>query len=315
MEKYKQDLTQEVFTMITLVKPLGRAYSPATYEVWPHERPKVSVVIPALNESKNLPYVLPRIPSWVDEILLVDCHSTDATVEVARHTRPGIRIVQQTGKGKGAALQTGFKESTGDIIIMLDADGSTDPAEIPEFCALLANADFVKGSRFMQGGGTTDMGFVRRVGNSGLRILVHLLFGGSFSDLCYGYIGFWRSALPKLHVDVDGFEVETLMSIRALRGNLKIDEVPSFEYRRLNGSSNLRAVRDGWRVLRTILKEWIHSPLAHSSNHEPVTIDEVERRARNRYDPDQVDEWSKRPEITEIASRKPDDRENRLQSS
>jgi glycosyltransferase involved in cell wall biosynthesis len=271
----------------------------------------VSVIIPALNEEKNLPYVLPRIPSWVDEILLVDSHSTDATVAVARHTRPGIRIVQQTGKGKGAALQTGFKESTGDIIIMLDADGSTDPAEIPEFCALLASADFVKGSRFMQGGGTTDMGFVRKLGNSCLRILVHLLFGGSFSDLCYGYIGFRRSALPKLHVDADGFEVETLMSIRALRTNLKIDEVPSFEYRRLTGSSNLRAVRDGWRILRTILKEWVHSPLAHSSHHEPVTIDEVERRARNRYDPDQLAGVPQGPETKEIGFRENPESENR----
>lgn len=271
--------------MITFIKPFGRAKPPANTEIWRHPRPRVSVIIPVRNESKNLPYVLPRIPGWVDEILLVDGHSTDDTVQVAEQTRPEIRVIQQTGTGKGAALQTGFKACTGDIIIMLDGDGSTDPAEIPEFCALLANADFVKGSRFMQGGGTTDMGYFRRIGNSCLRLLVHLLFGGSFSDLCYGYIGFWRSALPMLHVDVDGFEVETLMGVRALRGNLKIAEVPSFEYRRLSGSSNLRTLRDGWRVLRTILKEWVHSPLPHQKIHEPVTIDEVERRACNRYAP------------------------------
>src|SRR5262245_62878827 len=93
--------------------------------------PRVSVIIPALNEAENLKYVLPRIPDWVDEVLLVDGNSTDATVAVARSLRPNIRIVQQQGRGKGAALRSGFASATGDIIVMLDADGSTDPAEIP----------------------------------------------------------------------------------------------------------------------------------------------------------------------------------------
>lgn len=259
--------------------------SSASFQGWTHQKPTVSVIIPAKNEGKNIGYVLPRIPAWVDEVLLIDGNSTDDTLEVARRTRPGLRVIPQTGKGKGAALQTGFKAASGDIIIMLDADGSTDPAEIPEFCALLAHADFVKGSRFMQGGGTTDMGFIRRFGNKGLRIVVHLLFGGSFSDLCYGYMGFWRATLPKLHVDADGFEVETLMSVRALTAGLKIAEVPSYEYRRLNGMSNLRTIRDGWRVLRTIIRERLHSPINnHKTHQEPVYINQVERRARNRYE-------------------------------
>jgi len=113
----------------------------------------VGVVIPALNEERNLPHVLPRIPTWVREVILVDGHSTDRTVEVARRLRPRIRIVHQQGRGKGAALRTGFKAAVGDIIVMLDADGSTDPREIPAYIgALLAGADFVKGSRFLQGG-------------------------------------------------------------------------------------------------------------------------------------------------------------------
>src|SRR5437868_14684742 len=105
----------------------------------------VSVVIPTLNEAENLPHVLPRIPDWVDEVLLVDGHSTDRTVEVARELRPDIRIMMQEGRGKGAALRTGFTAASGDLIVMLDADGSTDPAEIPAFVgALLAGADLAK---------------------------------------------------------------------------------------------------------------------------------------------------------------------------
>src|SRR5579871_2108700 len=89
----------------------------------------VSVVIPALNEAANLPHVLTRIPTFVDEVVLVDGRSIDDTVEVARRLRPDIRVVVQDGHGKGNALACGFAAATGDIIVMLDADGSTDPDE------------------------------------------------------------------------------------------------------------------------------------------------------------------------------------------
>jgi glycosyltransferase involved in cell wall biosynthesis len=142
-------------------------------------------VVPTLNEAPNLGYVLPRIPSWVDEVLLVDGGSHDDTVAVARALLPRIIVLGQERPGKGAALQAGFRAATGDIIVTLDADGSTDPAELPAFIGcLLAGADFVKGTRFMQGGGTDDMGFVRRVGNWVLRGAVRTAFGGRYSDLC-----------------------------------------------------------------------------------------------------------------------------------
>ncbi|WP_325737381.1 glycosyltransferase family 2 protein [Geminicoccus sp.] len=218
--------------------------------------PSVSVVIPALNEAKNLPSVLPRIPGWVMEVLLVDGRSVDGTPEVARQLLPDIRIVTQKRRGKGAALQAGFEEARGDIIVMLDADGSMDAAEIPLFVgALLSGAEFVKGSRFVQGGGTADMEWYRRLGNAGLKNLVRAYFGGRFSDLCYGYIAFWRRLLPTLDIRTDGFEVETMMNVRALKSGLRIAEVPSFEARRLHGQSNLRTIPDGWRVLQTIVRE------------------------------------------------------------
>ena len=128
--------------------------------------PTISVVIPAMNEAKNLPHVLPRIPKWVDEVILVDGKSTDDTVEVARRLLPRIRIVHQKGRGKGDALRAGFNVARGEIIVMLDADGSTDPAEIPLFVATLrAGADFAKGSRFVQGGDTADMPLLRKLGD------------------------------------------------------------------------------------------------------------------------------------------------------
>src|SRR4051794_37568815 len=216
----------------------------------------VSVVIPALNEAENLPHVLPRIPTWVDEVILVDGHSTDDTVAVARALLPDVRIVAQEGRGKGAALRTGFAAATGDIIVMLDADGSTDPAEIPAYVgALLCGADFAKGSRFMQGGGTADMPRHRRLGNAAFVQTVRLLFGGRYSDLCYGYNAFWARVIPMLQLDGDGFEIETMMNVRALRAGLKIAEVPSFEAARVYGEGRLRTIPDGWRVLKTIFSE------------------------------------------------------------
>jgi hypothetical protein len=227
---------------------------PAPAAAW--RAPDVSVVIPALNEAKNLPFVLPRIPQWVSEVLLVDGHSTDNTIEVAKQYWPKIRVVMQEGKGKGSALRSGFAAASGDIIVMLDADGSTDPAEIPVYVgALLAGADYAKGSRFLQGGGTADMSPCRKLGNWGLVRAVRFLFGGSFTDLCYGFNAFWRWVLPALQIDCTGFEVETLMNVRALCTGLRVVEVPSFEAPRVHGHSRLRTLPDGYRVARTILRE------------------------------------------------------------
>jgi glycosyltransferase involved in cell wall biosynthesis len=221
------------------------------------DRPRVSVVVPALNEEPNLPFVLPKIGTWVDEVILVDGHSDDGTCDVAHSLLPELRLVQQPGRGKGAALRAGFDAAEGDIIVMLDADGSTDPHEIPLFVgALLAGAEFVKGTRFVQGAGTADMSLLRKFGNRLLVYAVRLLFGGHCSDLCYGYMAFWKRVVPQLELDADGFEIETQMSVKALGLGLRVMEVPSFEFRRIHGKGNLRTVPDGWRVLKTIVREW-----------------------------------------------------------
>ena len=151
---------------------------------------------------------------------------------------------------------TGFEAATGDIVVMMDADGSMDPEEIILFvAALMSGAGFVKGSRFIQGAGTVDMTYIRMLGNWALTLAVRLLYGGSFSDLCYGYIAFWRKHLPILRSDSVGFEVETLLNIQALRNGLKIVEVASYESVRIHGDSNLRAIPDGWRILKAILRD------------------------------------------------------------
>jgi glycosyltransferase involved in cell wall biosynthesis len=228
----------------------------------------ISVVIPTLDEAANLPHVLARIPEIVDEVVLVDGHSRDGTIDVARTIRPDVRVVLQNGRGKGNALACGFAAATGDIIVMLDADASNDPAEIPQFvAALLAGNDFAKGSRFALGGASTDITPIRALGNRMLGLAVNVLFGTRYTDLCYGYNAFWNHCLPHMHVTCDGFEVETLIHVRVARAGLEVVEIGSVEYERLHGESKLSAVRDGLRILRMILRERVRRDPAAQHDH------------------------------------------------
>ncbi len=222
--------------------------------------PSISVVIPTRNEAQNLHYVLPFIPSIVSEVILVDGHSTDNTIDVAQQLLPSIKVIQQGGRGKGDALRAGFAACSGDIIVMMDADGSANPLEIPRFVeTLVAGSDFAKGSRFIEGGGSHDISWLRMLGNCGLSALVNCLFWTRFSDLCYGYNAFWRRCLDYVDIDCDGFEVETMLNLRMHKAAMRIVEVPSFEHPRIYGQSNLRTFRDGWRVLQTIINERMRS--------------------------------------------------------
>jgi glycosyltransferase involved in cell wall biosynthesis len=251
---------------------------------------RVSVVIPTLNEARNLPHVLARIPSDVHEVIVVDGHSVDDTLAVARRLRPDARIVLQTRMGKGNALACGFASATGDVIAMVDADGSADPGEIPRFVqALLDGADFAKGTRYAEGGGSTDLTHWRSLGNRALSTVANRLYGMSHSDLCYGFNAFWRRHVPVLGLDTtsppspwgdgrlwgDGFEVETLIHIRVAQAGLVVAEVPSFEHPRLHGSSNLSAVSDGLRVLRTILSERRRSSRTRATGYATAVIPAV----------------------------------------
>jgi len=250
--------------------------------------PRVSVVIPAKNEARNLELILPELPR-VHEVILVDGQSVDNTAETALRVMPSIRVIGQSRKGKGNALACGFSAATGDIIVMFDADGSADPTEIPRFVdALAAGADFAKGSRRLEGGGSEDITHLRSAGNRAFSGLTNALFGTAFTDLCYGYNAFWRDILEDLSlppVDLqtvnpskmamngmawgDGFEIETLLNCRVAASPLTVTEVPSVEKDRIHGVSNLNAFNDGMRVLRTIFVERQRKALADRRANVP----------------------------------------------
>ncbi len=218
---------------------------------------KVSVVIPTLNEERNLPIVLKEMEELdcVDEIIIVDGHSKDKTVDIAK--KFGCRIVYDD-KGKGSALRLGMEKATGGIVINIDADCSMIPKEIILLKAgIEAGYDVCMGSRFIQGGGTEDMSFHRKIGNKFFVSLVNLIWGMKYSDLCYGYRAFRKSTIKKLGLRRNGFGIETEMSIKSAKKRLRVLEVPSFEKARKYGKGNLRTFTDGWNILKTIMYEFI----------------------------------------------------------
>ena len=258
----------------------------------------MSVIIPTLNEVGSLSWVLEHLPDWVGEVVLVDGLSTDRTEALARRLRPEAKVVHQYQRGKGAALRAGFAAATGDIVVMIDADGSTDPREMGRFIeALTDGADFVKGSRLMQDGGSADFTRLRSAGNKSFVLMANVLYGSRFTDLCYGYCAFWRRHLDKLGLTADGFEIETQLVLGAVKAGLEIREVPSFELERRAGTSNLNAFRDGVRILRTMLGRDVRRPAGAthftlrkvrlpvwSTDHLPAIGERrsVDRRIRDR---------------------------------
>ncbi|MFC4943686.1 glycosyltransferase family 2 protein [Pseudonocardia sp. GCM10023141] len=255
----------------------------------PTVHPRVSVVIPTRNEARNLALVLPALDALrpaVHEIIVVDGHSVDGTVETVRRLLPAATVLTQTRTGKGNALACGFAAATGEIVVMFDADGSADPAEIPTFvAALTGGADVAKGSRFARGGGTDDITPLRRLGNAALNGVANVLFRTAHTDLCYGYNAFWTALLPVLDLPSitapapqggmlwgDGFEIETVLACRVAAAGLAVTEVPSVERRRIFGQTNLRTFADGARVLRTLLAERRRAPASGAHPRRDPTV-------------------------------------------
>ncbi|WP_235834525.1 glycosyltransferase family 2 protein, partial [Actinomadura logoneensis] len=233
----------------------------------------VTAVVPTLNERENLEWLLPRLyaDEQLDEIVIVDGESTDGTRELAAAyeqdslvpgPHPAVRVLSQPPRGKGAAMRAGLAAASCDMVIMLDADGSMDPAEFTAFLALLRRGyQFVKGTRYGCGGGSDDLTGLRRAGNRGLTWLANRLYRQHWTDLCYGYVAVHRDAAERLGLRSTGFEIETEMCVNAVRAGLRIAEIASHETERRFGVSNLNTWRDGWRVLRTMVRLRFAGPL------------------------------------------------------
>jgi len=231
----------------------------------------VTVIIPTFNEEKSIAEVIRELNQiGYHNVLVVDGNSKDRTAEIA--TQYGANVIFQDGKGKGAALRQVFENDylMGDVVVMMDGDGSMDPKEIPLLIKALAlGADLVKGSRFLPDGYSEDMTLIRRAGNRFFVSLVNRFWSAGYTDLCYGFGAFRKSALKKLypHLKSKNFEIETEIFIKTKKLGLKTVEIPSVELRRRHGKSNLRAIPDGLGILFTIIREFIDQYLTRNGEN------------------------------------------------
>jgi Glycosyl transferase family 2 len=222
----------------------------------PPAAPRVSLILPALNEAEGLGTVLPRIPDTVNDVIVVNGPSTDNTVAVVRHLRPDALIVQQLGRGKGNALKHGLAVADGDIIVTMDADGSMNPEDIVHFVTKLRDgADFVKGSRSLPGGGSSDFTPLRRAGNEVLTRIANVIFGACYTDITYGFNAYWCSTIRHLGQLADGFEFEIQAAVRATTVGMRTAEVATHEPARVGGVSKLKPFADGTAILRVLMME------------------------------------------------------------
>ncbi len=219
------------------------------------DRPRVTVLVCTLDEAECLPHVLPAIPNWVDEVLVVDGGSTDGTVDVARSLRAGVRVLRQPGRGKGEALKFGVKHADGDIIVTLDADGETDPLELSVFVgAVRGGCDFAKGSRLAHGR-PLRMPRYRWVGNKALALTFNLLYGARFTDVCSGYTAFRKSSFLRLGLTYDDCAMEQQMLARARKLGMVIVEIPHRSGGRIAGTSKVSGIKQGLIDWLVIIKE------------------------------------------------------------
>lgn len=221
------------------------------------DKPTISVIICTRNEADNLPAVLPHIPKWVNEVVLVDNGSTDNTVEVARKLYPKIKVAYQWREGKGDTLKLGILKAEGGIVVTLDGDGANDPSEMMDFIKpLLRGYDFAKGTRFLHGFPKHKRRH-RAFGNWVIVTLFNILFRKKYTDLCSGYNAFWRKrTLTTLSPwTKDSFENEPFINSRIARKGLKVIEVPHTELPRKHGEIKESSWRQGFKAVKSIIRE------------------------------------------------------------
>lgn len=214
----------------------------------------LTVVIPAKDESANIAGVLDGL-THVEKVIVVspDYELTKPIVE----SYPNAYFHLWLTPGKGEAMRAGMNRANTKYIMCMDADGSHRPEELEgAWDALRNGSSVVKGSRAR--GGSSDLTVYRSFGNSFLTGLYNLIYNQRITDLCYGYFGATREVLDNLVLDAVGFEIEAEFMARAAKAGYGIYEFPSYELDRVNGESNLFPIRDGLKILYTIVRnKWI----------------------------------------------------------
>jgi len=216
--------------------------------------PKISVVIPALNEVESIGRVLSEIPKdKVDEILVADGRSTDGTVELVK--KLGYQVIFEEKKGFGAAIASGIKRAQGDIVIILNADGSQNPNDIPKLVDKLEEGyDMVMASRYLPGAGSDDDTLLHRLGNKVFTFLFNIKNKTQLSDVLYFFLAVRKNVFDKVETVSPKFEYCIELPAKVSKAGLKIAQVPSFERKRFGGKAKVNAFPVGLKILLAIFK-------------------------------------------------------------
>ena len=227
---------------------------------------KVSVVIPTRNEQGAIGRVLKEIPKdVVDEIIVIDGHSKDNTAKEAKaNLRVGIdKFALQKRPGFGNALLEAFDKSNGDVIVIVNGDGSQNPRDIPKLLKKIKQGyDYVMATRYAKGGRSDDDSIIRFIGNRVLTFITNLIHNTNVTDSLYFFTAIRRSGLKKIHPTSPGFEFCIEILIMAHKAGLKFAEVPVIE-RASFSKSKVNAFPVGWKILMKILGDY--SPFKFNS--------------------------------------------------
>jgi len=215
---------------------------------------KISVIIPTLNEGDCIGQLLEELPQdAVDEVIIVDGNSIDNTREVVQSF--GYNAYLQKSRGYGGALREGCEIATGDIIIMMDADGSHNPADITKIVEMMKEGyEYVMASRYLQGGKTEDDTWIRFTGNMLFTWLTNIVHGMRVTDSLYLFTGITKDGLKRLDLRCDGFEFCPEILIKAHKAGLRFAEVSAMERKRFGGKSKVNAFFHGLKILKEILR-------------------------------------------------------------
>ncbi|MFC1807297.1 glycosyltransferase family 2 protein [Candidatus Omnitrophota bacterium] len=215
----------------------------------------ISVILCTKNEAGGIQELVQSVKPYANEVIVIDGHSTDNTAELAK--KAGAKVWQDNGKGKGDAYAVGIQKATGDVIVLMDADGSHDPRDIPVLAEPIVNneSDLVIGSRHKGGSdewaGDLDT-YLRAIGSGFLSVIINYRWKTALTDVLNGFRALSRASALKVPLYANDFDIEQHMIVQYRKHGHRVMEVRSHEFCRRWGESKLPTFRKAylffWRL-------------------------------------------------------------------